>query len=67
MTKNDVVGQVPKLFLEFVTIASLLSFVSYMVFSQFISGLMLNSLFMMLVALIFSLSKFTIQSRIQGT
>ena len=35
MTKNDVVGQVPKLFLEFVTIASLLSFVSYMFFNGF--------------------------------
>ena len=40
------------------------SFVSYMVFAQFISGLMLNSLFMILVALIFSLSKFTDQLRI---
>ena len=35
MTKNDVVGQVPKLFLEFVTIASLLSFVYYMVLNGF--------------------------------
>jgi len=35
MTKNDVVGQVPKLFLEFVTIVSLLSFVSYMVLNGF--------------------------------
>jgi len=40
------------------------SFVSYMIFAQFISGLMLNSLFMILVALIFSLSKFTDQLRI---
>ena len=42
----------------------LASFVSYMIFAQFISGLMLNSLFMILIALIFSLSKFTDQSRI---
>jgi ATP-binding cassette, subfamily B, bacterial PglK len=35
MTKNDVVGQVPKLFLEFVTIASLLSFVYYMFLNDF--------------------------------
>ena len=35
MTKNDVVGQIPKLFLEFVTIASLLSFVFYMVLNGF--------------------------------
>ena len=53
--------------MQAVGLGFLASFVSYMVFSQFISGLMLNSLFMMLVALIFSLSKFTIQSRIQGT
>lgn len=44
----------------------LASFVSYMVFAQFISGLMLNSIFMILVALIFSLSKFTNQTRIQN-
>ena len=35
MTKNDIVGQIPKLFLEFVTIASLLSFVFYMVLNGF--------------------------------
>ncbi len=52
--------------MQAVGLGFLASFVSYMVFSQFISGLMLNSLFMMLVALIFSLSKFTIQSRIEG-
>ena len=50
--------------MQAVGLGFLASFVSYMVFSQFISGLMLNSLFMMLVALIFSLSKFTKQLRI---
>ena len=50
--------------IQAVGLGFLASFVSYMVFAQFISGLMLNSLFMILVALIFSLSKFTDQSRI---
>lgn len=35
MTKNDIVGQLPKLFLEFVTIVSLLFFVFYMVLNDF--------------------------------
>ena len=50
--------------IQAVGLGFLASFVSYMIFAQFISGLMLNSLFMILVALIFSLSKFTDQSRI---
>tara|TARA_B100000989_G_scaffold60881_1_gene41854 strand:+ start:11190 stop:12446 length:1257 start_codon:yes stop_codon:yes gene_type:complete len=50
--------------IQAVGLGFLASFVSYIIFAQFISGLMLNSLFMILVALIFSLSKFTDQSRI---
>lgn len=35
MTKNDIVGQLPKLFLEFITIVSLLFFVFYMILNDF--------------------------------
>ena len=44
--------------LQAMGIGFLASFVSYIVFAQFISGLMLNSLYMILISLIFSISKF---------
>jgi O-antigen ligase len=45
-------------FFQATSLGLMASFLSYMVFAQFISGLMLNSIFMILVALIFSISKF---------
>ena len=45
-------------FFQATSLGLMASFLSYMVFAQFISGLMLNSIFMILVAIIFSISKF---------
>lgn len=62
MAEDSQVTSAQSYFLQSTSLGLMASFVAYMIFAQFISGLMLNSIFMILVALIFSVSKFAMDT-----
>ena len=55
--KNNLAINYPSVRIDAIAIALFASFISYMIFCQFISGIMYNSIFMILLSLIFCLNK----------